>query len=729
MLLHRVTLDADPANPLGAATKQYVDGRPPFIPRSVAASTTAAVGEFIRANATTGTLTITSPASPALGAQFAAVKEDASSNAVVITGTVNGDPEGAQLVGRWSAATFTWVGSGWIVDSTNEDGGTSLGADLIVVAAGTTDNRAAIASADAIVAGAGGAVVLRGGVHRVASNLTVASPVILRRGATIKPDSGVTVTLAGGVDAPRAQVFDHSAGGLVVPGRVDYYHPAWWGPVGTSDDTAAWTAMAAALDASKITNNGVLFGQRILAPVGANQFFGITLSNCHLVADRGSSVFFPSGDPTSGSMLTLNGYCQVSGGYWRTNGSGQAITLLDSRGFRDGIDSVYVVPGAAGSTGISLGFGGTGTSTTPVLRDVRVHSGAPADAPVGIGIYLNSPDSEFINIWVARCHVGIQYDRGNATHTNVHVWGCNTGLAGSPDELKLVNLYAETNRGWGVDFSAADRNMITNGHVWANGAGIAGTGGMRLLKPGGVSSKDNIITSVVFDDNTGTGLLIDGAIGTEVQGARFASRIVQGGGSPLCNTGVRVTSTSTNTRLTIRGRRSEHITAVLDDQSTSTATDFGSYKRTLSADVTFVAATGLGTLFSLPVDVNERWLLEGLLVVDGPQAADIKVRVQATGATGSTGSFALVAAPAASTTSTTAASLAPATTAALAATGGPSVVAGLLGVGVAQGLPLSGWLLTSTTVGAVDVQAAQQNSDAGTVTVRAGSWFRATRIA
>ena len=108
---------------------------------------------------------------------------------------------------------------------------------------GSTDDQAALAAADdAALAMDGIPLMLRDGVHWVASNLTIDSPVWFLPGAIIKPDDGVTVTLAGGiVNAPMSQIFDASAGGKVVVANLEAVYPQWWGARGdgVTDDTVA----------------------------------------------------------------------------------------------------------------------------------------------------------------------------------------------------------------------------------------------------------------------------------------------------------------------------------------------------------------------------------------------------------------------------------------------------------------------------------------------------------
>ncbi len=115
---------------------------------------------------------------------------------------------------------------------------------------GSTDDRAALATSDDAALAASLPLMLLPGTYKVSSNITIDSPVWFAGDAILKPDNGVTVTLAGGVaQAPMSQIFDHSAGGVVAPANTAWYHPQWWGAVGdsTTDDGAA---LVAVLDAA-----------------------------------------------------------------------------------------------------------------------------------------------------------------------------------------------------------------------------------------------------------------------------------------------------------------------------------------------------------------------------------------------------------------------------------------------------------------------------------------------
>ena len=120
---------------------------------------------------------------------------------------------------------------------------------------GTTDDRAALASSDTSAVSASLPLMLLPGTYRVSSNLTVSSPVWCTPGAVLKPDSGITVTLAGGIVSNSAsKIFDHSSGGKVVVKRAREVSPHWWGAVGdgVADDTAA---IQAAIDSQRIAVN------------------------------------------------------------------------------------------------------------------------------------------------------------------------------------------------------------------------------------------------------------------------------------------------------------------------------------------------------------------------------------------------------------------------------------------------------------------------------------------
>lgn len=119
---------------------------------------------------------------------------------------------------------------------------------------GTTDDRAGILKAQT-ACGSAGTLLFPPGTFRVASDMTLTSAVTFLPGAVLKPDSGVTITIAGALSAGVFQIFDVSSGGTIVFGgtTIPEAFAQWWGGVcdGVADDS---TAVHALLDAVKGKN-------------------------------------------------------------------------------------------------------------------------------------------------------------------------------------------------------------------------------------------------------------------------------------------------------------------------------------------------------------------------------------------------------------------------------------------------------------------------------------------
>lgn len=92
--------------------------------RSVSANATAVGGDLLLVDATAGAVTITSPASAAVGDLFTVVKTDSSANAVAVTGTINGDAGGASITSKDFGAVIEAVSTGpaWRVTSVTAPG-------------------------------------------------------------------------------------------------------------------------------------------------------------------------------------------------------------------------------------------------------------------------------------------------------------------------------------------------------------------------------------------------------------------------------------------------------------------------------------------------------------------------------------------------------------------------------------------------------------------------------
>lgn len=105
---------------------------------------------------------------------------------------------------------------------------------------GVTDDRAALVTAQ----GLGENLHFPEGTYRIASALTLSKSMTFAKGAVLKPDSGIIVTITGDIMPTVNMIFDISAGGMVVVGpkaRINEVRPQWWGAKGDglNDDTGA----------------------------------------------------------------------------------------------------------------------------------------------------------------------------------------------------------------------------------------------------------------------------------------------------------------------------------------------------------------------------------------------------------------------------------------------------------------------------------------------------------
>lgn len=151
--------------------------------------------------------------------------------------TVGGDPIGDPFTlpaATWSGVTGA---PGYLVTGTVGDG--------------STDDRAALNTSNTSAVAAHLPLILPAGTYKVSSTLTFTTPVWFLPGAILKPDSGIVVTLTGGISGnPMFKFIDTSAGGVVTFRKVDFVRPEWWGAVadGSTDCTAA---IQAAVDSSR----------------------------------------------------------------------------------------------------------------------------------------------------------------------------------------------------------------------------------------------------------------------------------------------------------------------------------------------------------------------------------------------------------------------------------------------------------------------------------------------
>jgi hypothetical protein len=117
----------------------------------------------------------------------------------------------------------------------------------------TISNGVADARAALVTANGKGPVVLTRGVYRVAADLTLDSGLAVQhRGAMLKPDAGVTVTINGPISAGLFQIFDVSAGGRIAfaMGTAEEIPVEWFGASSANVGAVNTPAIQAAVLAS-----------------------------------------------------------------------------------------------------------------------------------------------------------------------------------------------------------------------------------------------------------------------------------------------------------------------------------------------------------------------------------------------------------------------------------------------------------------------------------------------
>ncbi len=175
---------------------------------------------------------------------------------------------------------------------------------------GATDDGTAIQNAIAASLPAGGHIYFPKGTYRIASALTfpTSTNLIFEKGAVLVPDSGVTLTVNGGVDAGLYQIFTGQSSKGVVQGRmqVPHIYPQWWGADGTdaTDDTAAIKKAIASL-----TGGGTIYfptGTYLLS--SALDVSG--LDRLNMIGAGVDLTIFKSTSPTADVFYTTGGQSQ-----------------------------------------------------------------------------------------------------------------------------------------------------------------------------------------------------------------------------------------------------------------------------------------------------------------------------------------------------------------------------------------------------------------------------------
>ena len=278
---------------------------------------------------------------------------------------------------------------------------------------GLVDATTAFQNADA----AAGTLYVPVGTYKLSGpSFAISSDIRFEQGAVLKPDASVTIELNGSLDAGLFQIFDVSASGShVYPRRGTEVFPQWWGAKGDwlNDD---YPAIAAALDAVRVTGS---------------------------VAGTGATVCFPKG------IYRVTHPLDCTIGAYHLKGAGPQLSIL--RGDTGPGRAVIEFLGSAFCTVEGLQIDTTGVSglgTPP--------TGTPTASPSTVGVLLGrvtaadtgQPNqSWYVNL--RECFINLQGNMdANGSHGTVGVYNYGCEVSNLHDVMVAADvpvLYTNTN--------------------------------------------------------------------------------------------------------------------------------------------------------------------------------------------------------------------------------------------------------------------------------------------
>lgn len=364
---------------------------------------------------------------------------------------------------------------------------------------GTTDDRAAIAAADAAcVAFGGGYVDFPAGVFRVASDITITSTCRFAPGSRIQRDNTVNVILNGKAPvASLGQIFNVTASGAVSFGAsmLERVYPQWWGAVadGTTDDSGPCQAAINSISSvSPADFGGIVFFATPTA-AGASYYIGTTglvVQSRGVVlqgetaytvikyAGTGTGVSFAS--YTAGAQLLISGakdlYVQC------TNAAANAWNFAVPRYVS--VDHCFAEMTTGGATGSGFTFDTTlGFGANNVLNHCRssgffkgfvLKSTSGNGANISIDVEINFC---FVSGAVAAVGTGVVgFEFQGSGGCTVRGGGCeivDTGvkLVSSPTPCRgvnIANLRMESINNYNYDIPADSLETTVDGSHWGN---------------------------------------------------------------------------------------------------------------------------------------------------------------------------------------------------------------------------------------------------------------------
>lgn len=419
-----------------------------------------------------------------------------------INNTNTSGASGASLVG------FIQSGAGALATTAQEKLRESLTAkDFGNIGTGAADDRAALAAADAAAVAADGGITLTRGIYKVSSNLTIAAPVKFNPGAILKPDSGVTITLSNAFDAGLRQIFDLSAGGVVVlPRVVANVNAEWWGAMGDYVKLNNEVPINQAINALATTRGGV-YGGTVSLGLGGFYISGqITLKD--EVSIIGQGTFFtsvraaPSAFGVNTYMfLAQNGTASMFNSRierMRINAEGDSNILAciyaPAWQQKSGTDNVYIENFRTYGIMLDTGYGGA-----TQLKLARTEAFPAANCFAGAaGIYANYTTGYTVG------YMSLTLDQVQLGSTRAVITFTGAPASGATSAT-LNAVWPNATGEWRVDFSNGDSRLVTltNGATtatWSPGLSAAATVTASGVSPAAAGASINGSVMLKIDD-------------------------------------------------------------------------------------------------------------------------------------------------------------------------------------------------------------------------------------
>jgi hypothetical protein len=353
---------------------------------------------------------------------------------------------------------------------------------------GVADARAAFVAAEV-----SDNVFVPPGTYRIASNLTLSKNLRFARGAKIKPDSGVTVTITGQIDAGPWKIFDLSAGGTVTLAPLLV-------TVGASGDYATVTEALSVLSRQRMTfvNGGQHVELRLLS--GFTLAEQVDVRNIDLSYIKLTSV--DATVPIQRSALTA-----VKGD----------VGEFPAFYFENAIGFVFACKFTMDTSGTATGRHGIQTRHSTLYFSSGHTSGVINAGGRGLNAQLNSVIFAANTDWYQATEIGVRVGNGSLVYLRgAYLYGSGSGLhVGTACVVHAVEIIAT--------------NCVTNGifslDSWtgALGADVSGCPTGIVVQRGGFVGAEGLIAVgcaiAIQAINAGTQVVASGGIGANLQNA------------------------------------------------------------------------------------------------------------------------------------------------------------------------------------------------------------------